>query len=207
MLVGEKVVLAPTGPEDLRELWEMRNLPNIVGFMDDELDFHGQAQAIGVDPFVLYQQHVMNEINRGMWYFSIWNKHPVKLVGTMYSTMVYRDGTVVPTILLAREFWGKGYAEDVADVMFKWAFRDQFRNGLEGYKMVMTYIHKGNRASIAYVERVGMTKEGIHPKADEENNQVIYQLRKHDWLALKQDKNEKPAKKKRGRPKKEEVEA
>ena len=207
MLVGEKIVLAPVGPEDLRELWEFRSFPSIVGFMDDELDFHGQAETMGVDPFILYQQHVYNEINRGMWYFSIWNKNPVKLIGTMYTTMIYRDLTVIPTLLISREFWGKGIAEDAFDVMAKWTFQDTLRNGNPGYQMALTYVNKNNKAALAFVERVGMKKYGIHPRANEENNQIQYAIRKSEWLALKQDKNEKPAKKKRGRPKKEEVEA
>ncbi len=116
------------------------------------------------------------------------------------------DGAVAIVTGAARGL-GKGIAEDAGNVMFKWAFQDKLRHGLDGYKMVLTYINNRNTRAKAYAKSMGLKEYGIHPRPEEDKVQVMYAISKSEWLALKQEKNEKPAKKKRGRPKKEEVEA
>ncbi|KKM25786.1 hypothetical protein LCGC14_1591450 [marine sediment metagenome] len=207
VMVGEKIIVVPTGMEDLPRLFEMRSLPSIIGYMDDELDFAGRAETMGTDPFLLYQQHTVQQMLNGHWYFSLWLKSPVTLVGTFYSTQIFSDGTIVPTILIDRKYWGKGIAEDAGNVMFKWAFQDKLRHGLDGYKMVLTYINNRNTRAKAYAKSMGLKEYGIHPRPEEDRVQVMYAISKPEWLALRQSQNDKPAKKKRGRPKKEEVEA
>jgi RimJ/RimL family protein N-acetyltransferase len=196
MEIGKKVIMAPVGREDLPRLFQIRQFKPIVGFMDDELDFNGQGKAMGADPYLLYENHTVQQMLVGQWYFSVWNKKPKELIGAIYTTQVWKDRTIVPTVILDRAYWGKGYADDVCMTMLRWAFQDTLRNGMQGYEMITTYCHKKNKAANALAQRMGFTLMGVHPRPDQEKEQNIYGLRKSEWLAIK---NKPPEKKRKGR--------
>jgi [ribosomal protein S5]-alanine N-acetyltransferase len=72
---------------------------------------------------------------------------------------------------LAPEFWGQGFATEMAEAMVEYGFQ------VYGFESIDTYIDLPNQASIAVAERLGMTL--VAQTAIEGREQVLYQRLNH----------------------------
>jgi RimJ/RimL family protein N-acetyltransferase len=142
-LEGELVLLREERPEDMVPLVELRN------------DLETQAWSKTLPPDYTLPMYMKRfearefSFERSDGRFIIVEKKDGDFAGTIsYSGLRPRWSTTIG-IMIARKFWGSGFAFDAQEVMLKFLFQEL------GLRVVRLYTHSGNPRAVSLAEKSG----------------------------------------------------
>ena len=209
IFIGENIVIVPLEKADLPAVWKFREHKPILGYFEAHRQYYKEAEKLNVDPFILYRNWTLSQMyGSENWHWGIYSKSPTKLIGAVWTTEV-DDKCAWPTFLMGREVWGKGYTEDVVKTLLGAFLGPSEMDGKPegGYSIIKVFCHRANRRAQALAKGSGFKETGFIPDGDGSDgpmDQIIFSLTQKEWRN-RQPKPEKP-KRKRGRPKKKELE-
>ena len=178
-LEGNLTILREEQPEDMQFLVDLRN----------DLDTQAWSQTLPPDYTLgMYmQRHQGREFSyhRDDGRFIILEKVTGERIGTIsYSGLEPRwDATV--GIMIARKFWGRGFATDAQEVLLKFLFEEL------GVRVVRLWTQSGNPRAIGSAQKIGF-KFGIRQresvfKGGELFDNVGMDLLREEYYALHPD--------------------
>ena len=124
-----------------------------------------------------YTQGVFND-------FGLIHRESGKFIGTCgFTSFDYENNTAEIGYVLAKPYWGKGYAAEAARAVMEFGF-ETF--GLNGY---CAKCMEGNDASMRVMQKVGMSFEGIYKNGmfikGAYKTIIVYNVSKEKYYSLK----------------------
>lgn len=147
-LEGERIFITPRLAEDFETHYRWDHTRELV-YLDDEY-FRPRPYAKAKEQF----ETRINDRNNMM--FSILLKNSEEHIGLieLYDVDDY-ERKCYWGILFDREYWGKGYGTETAQLMLQYVFEDL------GFRRLKAYTHSGNPRSMKFHDKLGFVKEGV----------------------------------------------
>jgi RimJ/RimL family protein N-acetyltransferase len=142
-LEGELVILREERSEDMQPLVDLRN------------DLETQAWSKTLPPDYTVSMYLKRFEGREFSFdrkdgrFIIESKNKHEFAGTISYTGLQPRWSTFLGIMLAKKFWGGGFAFDAQEVMLKFLFEDL------GLQVVRLFTHSGNRRAVGLAEKSG----------------------------------------------------
>ena len=166
---GPSLALRPPEPRDADALFELGRDPEVVRFFSwGPYEQRSEAEA--------FIDRVRRE--RPYEFFIVGaDDRPIGLTGL--TELSERDGRAVVGTWLGRPHWGTGANRESKALILHFAF------GELGLGRVSAYAHPENARSLAALERIGFTREGLlrgwHVHRGERRDVVILGLLREEW--------------------------
>lgn len=142
-LTGELVILREERPEDMRPLVDLRN------------DLETQAWSKTLPPDYTEDMYIKRyrerefSFNRDDGRFIIVSKDRHEFVGTISYTGLEPRWSAMIGVMIAKKFWGSGFALDAQAVMLRFLFEEL------GLEVVRLFTHSGNPRAVGLAEKSG----------------------------------------------------
>jgi [ribosomal protein S5]-alanine N-acetyltransferase len=160
-LTTKRLSLSPAIESDAEILHQLLIDPQVRRYLcDDEMFSERQVQEMVAESGTAFRDR-----RYGLWMA----KRNDRVIGFTGYWKFPHPPAIQLIYALAPEFWGQGFATEMAAVMIEYGFQ------VYGFESIDTSIDLPNRASIAVAERLGMMLVG--QTAIDGNEQVIYQLK------------------------------
>ena len=178
-LAGDLVLLREERPEDMAPLVELRN------------DLETQAWSKTLPPDYTLPMYMKRfearefSFERSDGRFIIVEKQGGEFAGTIsYSGLRPRWSATIG-IMIARKFWGSGFALDAQEVMLNFMFQEL------GLRVVRLYTHSGNPRAVGLAEKSGFKvsarqRQAIY-KSGELYDNLIMDLLREEYFASHPD--------------------
>lgn len=166
---GPTLALRPPEPRDADALFELGSDPEVVRFFS----WGPYRERVEAEAFI---DRVRRERPHELLIVGD-DDRPIGLTGL--TELSERDGRAVVGTWLGRPYWGTGANRESKALILHFAFR---RLGLG---RVSAYAHPENVRSLAALDRVGFTREGLlrgwHVHRGERRDVVILGLLREEW--------------------------
>jgi len=155
VLTTRHLTLQGVGPADLDPLWQLLTDPQVRRYLcDNQILSRAEVQAM--------LARSMEQAAEGMGFWML-RDHAATLAGCIgvhpvsadiVSHAPYLDGEIEPTIALAPDCWGRGYATEALAAVVAYAFETL------GLQRLVAVVDEPNHASQRLMGRVGFTPTG-----------------------------------------------
>lgn len=171
-VVGPSLALRPPESRDADRLFELGSDPEVVRFFSWG-PYRERAEA---EDFI---ERVRRERPHELFVVRREDDQPIGLTGL--TELNERDGRAVVGTWLGRAFWGSGANQESKALILHLAFEQL------GLGRVSAYAHPQNVRSLAALERIGFSREGLlrgwHVHRGERRDVVILGLLREEWRA------------------------
>lgn len=163
-LEGELVILREERSEDMQPLVELRN------------DLETQAWSKTLPPDYTVPMYLKRFEEREFAFdrkdgrFIIESKATREFAGTISYTGLQPRWSTIIGIMLAKKFWGSGFAFDAQEVMLKFLFEEL------GLQVVRLFTHSGNPRAVGLAQKSGFQVSMRQREAIFKNGQVYDNL-------------------------------
>ena len=149
----ERLELKEITIKDLPDIHDFHSIPEV-----DEFNTLGIPENIEVTREVFkstFADQKSDKRKEIQWTIKVpGNKRLLGLAGMRVSQDRFNFGEIY--YKLAPDYWGNGYATEVARGLLNFGFEDLYLHRIEAG------VHIDNERSIKVLEKIGMTREGIH---------------------------------------------
>ena len=169
-IVGPRLSLRPPRPDDADALFALGRDPDVVRFFSWG-PYTERAEA---------EQFIERVVRERPYEFLIVENDSDRPIGlTGLTELSERDGRAVVGTWLGREHWGTGANAESKALILHYAFAQL------GLGRVSAYAHPDNARSLAALERLGFTREGLlrgwHVHRGVRRDVVILGLLRDEW--------------------------
>ncbi|MGK5628437.1 GNAT family N-acetyltransferase [Streptomyces sp. URMC 123] len=172
-LAGDRIVLREFSIDDVDDVLDIIGDDKVTAFLSFDSRSRDQAEAMVKGTVERAQQEPRTE-----FYLAVTKQDDERLIGFSRIGLSGVQAGKLGYAIAARE-WGRGYATDAARTLVTYAFRDV------GLHRISAAIGPDNAASIAVVERLGFTREGVLRDHVFTNgawrDSVLYSVLAHEW--------------------------
>jgi RimJ/RimL family protein N-acetyltransferase len=175
-LEGERVLLREEREEDILHLAALRN------------DLETQAWSKTLPPDYTQAMYARRYQDREFSYdradgrFIIVSKVSGEFAGTILYTGLQPRWSATIGIMLAKKFWGSGFAYDAQEVLLKFLFEEL------GLRVIRLYTHSGNERAVRLAEksgfRVSARQRGAIFKGGMLIDNLVVDLLREEYYAL-----------------------
>ena len=171
MIEGELVRFRPIEKEDLQQLREWRNDPEIKKFTREYRELSMQNQMQWLESLAKDKNTVM---------FAVETKKG-KLIGVTGLTYIdwKNRGAEVSIYVGDKKYKGRGYGTDALKTLMGYGFREL------NMHMLFGEIFEYNKANIGLFEKCGFKREGVlrhrHYRDGKYWNSIFYSILKEEW--------------------------
>ncbi|MEA2443787.1 MAG: hypothetical protein QOJ12_1079 [Thermoleophilales bacterium] len=170
---GPRLALRPPRPDDADALYELGRDPDVVRYFSWG-PYRERAEAEDfIDRVVRERPHEFFIVDPAD------DDRPIGVTGL--SELSERDRRAVVGTWLGRPHWGTGANAESKALILHFAFREL------GLQRVSAYAHPDNARSLAALEKIGFTREGVlrnwHVHGDERLDVAILRLLREEWEA------------------------
>jgi RimJ/RimL family protein N-acetyltransferase len=158
---GNLTILREERPEDLPFLVELRN------------DLETQAWSLTLPPDYTLGMYAKRLEGRAFSYdrsdgrFIIVEKDSNELIGSVVYSSLRSRWSATLGIIVAKPFWGGGYAMDALEVLLKFLFEEL------GLRVVRLWTHSGNLRAVGSAKKLGFTLSYRQREAIFKNGQLF----------------------------------
>jgi ribosomal-protein-alanine N-acetyltransferase len=167
---GPSLALRPPEPRDADRLFELGSDPEVVRFFS----WGPYSERAEAEAFI---ERVRRERPHEFFIVREADDQPIGLTGL--TELNQRDGRAVIGTWLGRPYWGTGANAESKALILHFAFEQL------GLGRVSAYAHPDNARSLAALERLGFTREGLlrgwHVHRGERRDVVILGLLREEW--------------------------
>jgi RimJ/RimL family protein N-acetyltransferase len=175
-LEGERIILREERPEDMAHLVALRN------------DLETQAWSKTLPPDYTESMHLKRfqarefSFDREDGRFVIESKETGEFAGIINYTGLSPRWAVSIGIMVAKKYWGSGFAYDAQEILLKFLFTEL------GLRVVRLYTHSGNPRAVKLAEKAGFRvswrqRQAIYKNGELYDNLVMDLLRE-EYFAL-----------------------
>lgn len=172
-LVGSAVALREFTTEDVDDVLAIVGDHTVTRWLSFDNRSHAEAAAMVKGAIERAQADSRTE-----FYFAVTKKSPDHVIGFARIELAGVKAGKLGYAIAAGE-WGHGYATDAVRTLTAFAFREL------GLHRVSAAIGPDNAASLALVERLGFTREGVLRDHVHTNgawrDSVLYSVLEHEW--------------------------
>lgn len=172
MLETERLTLRPMNENDIEAVYQMRCDDEIMRFIREPVSDRREAESwINL----ISSRWAKDKIG----FCSVIEKQSGKFAGWCGLWQLKESGEIEVGYAVAREFWGKGYASESAEVFLNYGFK---KLNLE---KIVAVAREENTASRRVMEKIGMKFDGIGKYYDREL--VHYSIEREDYLTQRRE--------------------
>lgn len=136
--------------------------------------FGGFKTLRETENYLLDCERMWAQVPQTEWEFGITLKASGELIGACDFCIVEND--IELGWILARDYWRKGYAAEAARAMIDHVFRNS------GFRRIFARCDSENYGSWRVMEKLGMTREAVFPKARPSgNDEYMYAILREEW--------------------------
>lgn len=174
-LLGKRVVLRSLHPNDAMDVFSYASDPEVTHFV-------GWCPHLTPLESLTYIRRCL-EPSSEFFTFAVEHRELRRVIGAVdlrVTSRLRRVGEIGYTI--ARPFWGRGYNVEAGGLLLDFSFREI------GLRRVVAVCDVENRRSYRTMEKLGMTREGVHKGRREtersEPDRYQYSILRQEWLRL-----------------------
>ena len=163
-LEGKSVILREEQPEDIPQLTALCN------------DLETQAWSKTLPPNYTENMHMKRFHSREFSFdpkegrFIIISRESGEFVGSISYTGLHPRWSATIGLMLAKKFWGTGFAVDAQELLLKFLFIEL------GLRVVRLYTHSGNPRALGLAEKSGFKVAVLHRQAIFKNGELYDSL-------------------------------